>query len=35
MKQTSTAVGLWYEMNTQADMWLLARGGGLVLVAKW
>ena len=31
MKQISTAVGLWYEKRT----WLLARGGGLVRVAKW
>ena len=35
MKQISTAVGLWHEMNTQADIWLLARGGGLVRVPKW
>ena len=35
MKQISTAVGVWYEMNTQADMWLLARGGGLGMVPKW
>ena len=35
MKQISTAVGLWYEMNTQVDMRLLARGGGLVRVPEW
>ena len=35
MKQISTAVGLWYKMNTQADMRLVARGGGLVMVPKW
>ena len=34
MKQISTAVGLWYKMNTQADM-VDGPGWWLVMVPKW
>ena len=39
MKQISTAVGLWYKMNTQADMaggpgWWAGDGAQVVTIAQ-
>ena len=39
MKQISTAVGVWYEMNTQADIaagpgWRAGEGGQVVTIVR-